>query len=421
MKSLNLLEPYKGLPKEVYVLFFARLMNALGAFVWPMLTLLLTKKLGYSSGYAGFLISIASIPYALSGLVGGKITDKFGRKKMIIICDSLGALLLMSCAFIPLSLVTYLMIVLSGMSFNMGDIAHGALIADVTNPSNRDGAYSLTYMGFNLGFAMGPAIGGMLFENHLKWFFIGDGLTTLISVTLIGFLIKESIHKTEEELGEDRKLERKEKGNIFQVLLKRPVLIYFGIILFGFNFAYAQWSFLLPMQMESIFVNSGAALYGKIASFNGIVVILCTPLITKIFTKMKPILRIVVGGLAYVLGFGMFGYVDVISMFFIGTFIFTIGEIIVTISTSPFIANHTPASHRGRMNAILPLLMGGGFMIGPIAMGEIVDGSTMEFGWKVIAVIMILSTIAMLGLYIYDERKIKLEDIEDEDENVAEN
>lgn len=403
-KLSKLLDPYRGLPKEVYILFASRLLNALGAFVWPMLTLLLTKKLGYSSSYAGFLISIASIPYSMAGLLGGKMTDKFGRKRMIVIFDALGALLLMSCALMPLSLNTYVLIVLSGMSFNMSDVAHSALIADVTTPENRDGAYSLTYMGFNIGFAMGPAIGGMLFENHLKLFFIGDGLTTLLSVTIIALFVGESIHKVDEDLGEDRALERKVDGTIFRVLFERPMLLIFALVVLGYNFTYAQWSFLLPMQMESVFVDRGAALYGQIASFNGIVVMLFTPLITSLFTKFKPLLRIVIGGVTYIVGFGMFGYIDTLSMFFLGTFIFTIGEIIITISTSPFIANHTPASHRGRMNAILPLIMGVGFMVGPVLMGEVVKQRSIAEGWHLIAFIMLVSSIAMLGLYIFDEK-----------------
>ena len=43
--------------------------------------------------------------------------------------------------------------------------AYDALLADLTNPDNRKGAYSLVYMGWNLGFAIGPAIAGMLFQD----------------------------------------------------------------------------------------------------------------------------------------------------------------------------------------------------------------------------------------------------------------
>nr|WP_279388099.1 MFS transporter [Tepidibacillus fermentans] len=52
--------------------------------------------------------------------------------------------------------------------------------ADVTTPENRNAAYSLSYMGWNIGFAIGPVIGGMFYKNHFPLVFIGDALTALL-------------------------------------------------------------------------------------------------------------------------------------------------------------------------------------------------------------------------------------------------
>ena len=91
-------------------------------------------------------------------------------------------------------------LMLASMSMVIAGPAHDALIADLTTPKNRDGAYALSYMGWNIGFAIGPIIGGLLYENYLPLVFIGDAVTALISLSLIFIFIKETIHLTKQEV-----------------------------------------------------------------------------------------------------------------------------------------------------------------------------------------------------------------------------
>ena len=84
-KIASIFNQYRGLSKSAYVLFFARLVTSMGAFIFPMLTLILTVKLGYTMLHAGSLMAIVSILMLVANLIGGKIADKFNRKKIIII------------------------------------------------------------------------------------------------------------------------------------------------------------------------------------------------------------------------------------------------------------------------------------------------------------------------------------------------
>lgn len=402
-KVKKLLRPYSGLPKEVYVIFISRIVNALGAFVFPLLTLLLTKKIGMSAADTGIWLSVGGLVFGPAGILGGKIADSFGRKKVIIICDSLAALTYIACALMEPSMNMVYLIMLASVFFGVADPAHGALIADLTNPDNRDGAYSLSYLGWNVGFAIGPMIGGLLFENHLKLMFMIDAATALIATGLILIFIKETIGMTKEDLGEDRKMEQRVEGSIISVLLSRPILIYFSLILFGYNFAYSQWGFIMPLHVEQNFVNEGAKFFGKLSSFNGVIVMIFTPVITSLFIKKRNIKKIFYGGALYALGFGMLGFISTKMAFVLSVLIFTLGEILVTISFMPFIANHTPASHRGRMNSMLPMLMGVGYAVGPLGMGKILDYTSIAMGWKIVGLIMIISTTMMLMLGKLDE------------------
>lgn len=413
----KILIPYLGMPKEVYVIFISRIVNALGAFVFPLLTLLLTKKIGMTEASAGVWLSLGGLLFMPAGIIGGKIADSFGRKKVIIICDFLAASSYIACALMEPSMNMVYLIMLTSIFFGIGDPAHGALIADLTNPDNRDGAYSLSYLGWNMGFAIGPMIGGLLFENHLRLMFIIDAATAIIATSLILIFIKETIGITKEDLGEDRKMEERVEGSIISVLLSRPILIYFSLILFGYNFAYSQWGFIMPLHVEQNFINEGAKLFGKLSSFNGVIVMIFTPIITSLFVKKRNIKKVFYGGVLYAIGFGMLGFISTKIAFILSVFIFTLGEILVTISFMPFIANHTPASHRGRMNSMMPLLMGIGYAIGPLGMGKILDYTSVSTGWKIVGLIMTISTIMMFILGKIDENNSKaVEKIVDEND-----
>jgi MFS family permease len=108
----------------------------------------------------------------------------------------------------------------------------------------------------------------------------------------------------------------------------------------------------------------------------------------------------------YTVGFGMLGFFNSKIAFFTSVLAFTIGEIIVTISSMPFIANHTPASHRGRMNAVLPLIMGMGQILSPAIMGKALEYTTIASCWRIIGLIMIIYTALMYALEKHEKRDL---------------
>jgi len=396
--NTDILTPYKGLPREVYVLFFSKMVVAIGAFVYPLLTLLFTKKIGLSQSEAGNWIALIGLVYIPASLLGGKICDSFGRKKVLVICDILAALCYGICGFLEPSMNMLYLIGLGVFFFGISDPAHSSIVADVTTPENRDGAFSLTYLGFNIGFAVGPLAGGLLFENHLKWFFIGDAITTLLATVLIAVFIKETIPHTDEDLDDDRKMEQREEGSILSVIIQRPQILVFAIVFFGYNFAYSMWGFLMPLHVESVYIGNGAAIYGKLAALNGLVVMLFTPILTKVFIKNSHIRKMVYGGFLYFIGFGLLGFVDHITAFIASVMIFTLGEIVCAISSMPYINNNTPVSHRGRMNALLPVLFGAGYSIGPLIMGSILEKTNIAYTWNVVSAILMVSVVGMIIL-----------------------
>lgn len=400
----EMLSPYRNLPKSIWVIFFSRMINALGMFIFPLFTLILNQKIGLSQEQTGFWIMVIGLVFIPSNIIGGKIADVFGRKKPIIIFETIGAILYIFCGFMQPGMEQVYIITAACFFFGLAEPANNAIMADLTTPDNRAGAFSLSYMGFNLGFAIGPFLGGVLFDKDLyHWIFWGDALTLLVSILLIALFIPETLGSYTEEISEDRVMEQGVEGSTLKILLERPILLWFSFVLLAYNFAYAQWSYLLPLHTFKNFTD-GAAFYGLLASLNGIIVIVFTPLVTKLVDKRSDLNKNFIGGVLYLLGFGAFAFISGKLAFALACFVFTLGEIVVTISFMPFLANRTPASHRGRINAVMPIIMGIGRSAGPLLMGMVIQRSSIEKGWMVVGMVMAVGVVFMKGLELWEDR-----------------
>ncbi len=161
MKLPKMLNHYTKLPKSIYILFFARMVNSMGAFVYPFLTIYLTKTLLMDEGEAGFIVMLAVTAHLPGLVVGGRLADWLGRKKIFLLFQGLSAISLIPCAFLNNPFFIPRLLILSVFFLGAAQPATTAMTADLTNPSNRKAAFSLLYIGNNIGFAVGPLIAGV--------------------------------------------------------------------------------------------------------------------------------------------------------------------------------------------------------------------------------------------------------------------
>lgn len=403
----NIFNPYKGLPKEIYILFISRIVSSMGAFVNPLMTLILTKKIGISAQETGVLITILALAQKPAIILGGKLADAIGRRKTIITAQALGVITLFLCGILKPSIFLVYLLMTSSIIFSISRPASEAINADITTLENRQASYSLLYMGFNLGFIIGPSLGGLLFENHLPLLFIGDSLTTLISLILFIIFIKErdsSLDSVDLEVCADN--EKAESGSVFSVLKKRPIILYFSLIMLTYEFVYSQWGFAVPIELDTLFSSSGARLFGILSSLNGAIVIILTPILTSLTKNYKQTFTISIGGFLYAISFAMFGFIKSQEFFYLTTFLMTVGEVIISIHIGSYIASHTPSSHRGRVSSIVPLISGMGNALGPIIMGVLLRSVGNLYSWIFVSLVVLIGAIFMYFLAYVEKRSI---------------
>lgn len=408
MKIKNLFSSYYGLPKSVFALFIVRIINCFGSFVYPFLTMFLTIKLGYSEEKAGFFVTAVVIAGSIGLLSGGKLADRFGRKKIFVILSTASALSFVACAFLDKSTAIPWLIIISNLFLGGVLPCINAMLTDMADPEKRKAAFSLIYLGTNIGVAIGPIVAGFLFNNYIRLIFLLDAATTLISLIPVIIFIKETIpsrDKIIEVNGSERITEKSEKGNVISILLRRPMLVIFAFISLIYTFVYSQNYFSLPIYLNLHFGDRGPKVYGTLMSTNAIVVILLTIFLINMMKNTKPIINIAFAGILYAVGFGVI-YIITNEIFLIfSTIVWTLGEIIQTINTSVYVANNSPITHRARFSGLISFITDIGFITSPVIMGYFIKHYGVTKVWPLIFVLAISGAILMYILYLAESNK----------------
>ncbi len=402
---MHFFSQYKGLRKENYILFLGRIVTNLGSMVWPVLTLILNQKLGMSATGVALVTIVSGILLLPAGLIGGRLADKYNKRNCIIICDLISIFFYIICAVIPLSYVTIALIIVAAACQSMEYPAYNALIADITYTKDRERAFSLQYLGANIGLIASPTIAGILFKNYLWLAFLISGIAIGVSTFLIFWQVRD-IEPVKEEEAESSYQENRDGDSLIQVLKDHKVILLYIIGMGLYGAAYQQYGYLMPLDMGRLHGENGAVIFGSVSSLNCIVVVLFTPIFTKMFAKITHTKKNLLGQVMLLVGYAVFllmlGH---IPAYYVAITLFTFGEILTTIVNGPYLTARIPASHRGRMNGFMTVVQSvlqGTFLY---VVGVVYDnlGSTMAWG----LVIGVLLVAILLGavLIVCDKKK----------------
>lgn len=384
----------------MYALFAATVVNGLGVFVFPFMALLLTRRFGMSELRAGDVVFLTTVAYVPGTLIGGKLADRFGRKRVQMASQALCGIALIPCGFLSDPALIAGFIVASVFFDGVTDPARQAMSYDVTTPETRQAAFSLIYLGHNLGFGLGQLIAGFVFASAPSWMFWGNAIAIGASLAIVAAFVPES--KPDDAAIEGSKVggsgEKAHDGGLLSALLSRPALLAFAMLTALFGFTYAQHRFTLPLQATGLFGDSGAKLFGALMTMNAVLVLAFTTPIVALTKRHRPIHSVAFAGLLYAAGFGMLAWAGSPWVFFLSTFLWTMGEIVQATNESVYVANHTPMSHRGRFNAALPLVSGLGYSLSSPIAGRIAGSSGIGSVWVVAAAAALAGAIGLAAL-----------------------
>lgn len=397
---------YKGLRKELYILVFGRIVTNLGSMIWPLLTLILNQKLNMSAEEVGnylLIYSFIGLPFML---LGGKLTDKFNKRNLIIICDLISVVGFIIVGLMPLTIYSIVIFGIASLFQNVEWSAYDALVADFSTPKDRSRAYSLMYLGANFGLILSPTIGGFLFNDYLNLAFLIDGCAILVSTLLIFFLIKNTNREYNEE--DKNEYENEYSESTWSFIKKNRVMFLNIISCILCNAFYNQWNVMLPIDLGAQYASQGSIIYGTLTSVNCITVVVATALITALLVKIFDIDKLMIGQILEILGlFICIRYIQIKFVIYLGIVLFTVGEIVLTISNSPFNSKRIPANHRGRYSSIVNVACSICSAGSSKLLGAIYDKAGSNSAWNVIYIIGILDVVVILIMRYFDKKDYK--------------
>ncbi len=404
MKAITgLVSQYRGLRKEIYILFFGRVVTSLGSMVWPMLTMILSQKLGMDA-FSISVLTVASMCIMMpANLLGGRLADRYSKKRVIVVCDCISVVCFLLCAALPLGYISVALMIAAGVCQSMEHPSYNALVADLSSTAERERAYSLQYLGGNLGLVLSPTIAGFLFKDYLWLAFLISGVAIGCSTVLIALRVRNVTPVRDES--PEAAYQAQTTESLRSILRRNRLLVLFLAATALSGAAYQQYSYLMPLDMGRVHGDMGAVLYGTVSSLNCIVVVLFTPVITRLFRRLPETKKMLCGELLFAAGYLIFLLlIGRIPAYYLAMLLFTWGEVFCTLADGPYLSRRIPASHRGRINGFSSVLSTVIHSVCALAVGKLYDKAGRTSAWLLVLGLLAAAAIIALVLIRRDRR-----------------
>ncbi len=333
----------------------------------PFFTIYLIHQRHLSPAIAGLIVGLAGLSRCVSSAISGELADAFGRKSVMmwgLFSQILAMFALGLCiefqADVAWMLTCYFLTTFLGAFFRP---AANAWVTDHTTPKQRVEAFGIIRIGLNIGWALGPAVGGFLVRYSYSMAFYFTAILYATTILYLGRLITDR---------KRRKTSR--KANFVSTLLclrdSRLAKICLYVVLItavnsqlvvGLSIHCKQY-----LQMPEYFI-------GWFFTINGLVVVFLQATASRVMSRMRLTTAMWWGCLLYAIGFGSVGFFRSFPLIALGVFLAGIGELIVAPGEQTLVSNIASRETRGRYLGMLMVFYNLGSSVGFFTAGILGD------------------------------------------------
>jgi MFS family permease len=354
-------------PRPFWILFCGSLINSAGSgMVWPFLTIYVRQLLQVPLTTVTLLFTFNSVAGLVAMSFVGPAVDRFGRKRAMVVGLAANCLVLFSMSLAHSWTAWAALMVAWGALGPLYRVGADAMVADLTPPERRASAYSLLRMAGNLGFAIGPAIGGFITSaSYTVAFYLASGVQATFAA-LVALGTRETLpSKAQEPTGSRR------DGGLGPVLRDRRFLAFCAV----YTVATMPSSLMLMLLAVYAKENFGVpeSQYGFIMTTNAIMVVLFQYAVTRASAPYRPLHVLALGALLYAAGTGSVALGRGFWGFWVSMVVLTLGELLLAPTGTAFAANLAPADMRGRYMGLYGLSWGVSMGIAPVIGGWLND------------------------------------------------
>jgi len=384
---------FRGFSREIWILALITFINRAGTMVLPFLSKYLKEDLGFSYSDVGWIIVFFGLGSMLGSWLGGKLSDKIGFYRIMIFSLFTSGVLFFGLQYITsfwgLCFGTFTIMVIADMFRPAMFVSLGAY----AKPENRTRALTLVRLAVNLGFAAGPALGGLIIMGiGYKGLFWADGATCIVSILIFALLVKEKKKVASSDSLQSDKI-------IVISVFKDKIFWIFLFVCFITAVIFFQLFTTLPLYHHEQFGMTELET-GLLMTLNGLIIFFFEMPIVSIFERNKiSKLKIMLWGSAmmavsfYVLLLNTWAGVLVISMLFI-----TFGEMFIFPFSNSFALSRAPKGHEGRYMALFTM----SFSLAHIASSksgmEVISHYGYQTNWFIMGTLGVISVFCCMWL-----------------------
>lgn len=384
------LESYRGLSRPTWMLAIVMLINRTGAMVLPFLGIYMTTSLGFNLRQAGFVLSCFGVGAVLGSLAGGWLTDRFGHFKIQTI-----SLFLAVPVFVLLPFLTTLTSLSAGVFLLscITDIfrpANSVSISHYARPENITRAFSLNRMALNLGFSIGPALGGFFAAISYHLLFYGNAFSSAVAGLVFYFYFR-------------RREKEKKAAESMEVDKVRPVkgrsawrdkhFVIFSVLCCLFSVCFFQLMSTLPLYYKEVYQLKNWDI-GFLLAFNGLVVFALEMFLVSTSQRLLSTSHIIILGLVVcALSFLILLTGKHLSILYLSMFFLSLSEIFAMPFMATVSIQRASAGRQGSYMGLNSLSFSAAHILSPILGTAIAARFGFNTLWELTALLAFLTAI----------------------------
>ena len=356
--------------RRVYILSLGWLVADAGfAMVIPFISIYFNQEMGMSMSAIGLFFGFSAILRAAPQPFAGWLSDRIGRVPIMgwslivraVTFAGVGYAIMSKAGFFTIAAV---------ISFNYiaGSVlapAVNAMVADLVVKERRIAAFSFLRIAGNLGWAIGPALGGFVAHtSYANLFFLAAGITLLAGIYLLVSLRDTTAVEREE-------LHTFKLRDIFD--LRRDTALYkYCLISFVLFLAVAQLVAALSVYSVNT-VGISQTQLGVLYTINGLMVVFLQFPIMAALRRLPLTKQLAAGAFVYAVGYSLVGFASGFAFLIACMVIITLAEIMVSPASLTLVANLSSAGKYGRHMGLYGFFNMAGWSFGPTVGGALLD------------------------------------------------
>lgn len=359
--------------------------------VIPVMPLLM-EDMHFNGAIMGMMLSVFSITQLLASPIMGYLSDKIGRKKMIVLGMSLFAISEFIFGFANDKYIFYLSRGLGGVAAALLMPAVTAFVADMTTIEQRPKAMGYVSAAISGGFIIGPGIGGVLASLGHRVPFFAAGIIAIIGCLLTQSILIEPQH----DLQAKNTSQKTNAKDIVREFLSKPGVLFIFIIIFISSFGLQAFESIYTI-MTTIIFGFNPAQIAVIITVSGVLALFFQLfLFDHIIRKISEIGLIQITFFVSAIFIFIIAFTKNSTIFVIATFVVFLAFDLFRPAVTTYLSK-IAGENQGTINGLNSTFTSFGNIIGPVASGALFD-LNQHFPYYISASILFITGI--LSLFI---------------------